>query len=83
MYRLICRYQEHMVVGNTIALTNNTANSHSNIMKLRSMSCQEDITVPLTGVKVVTYIVFLNKFKQAFTVYRLKISLSKIYAEKN
>ena len=72
-----------MVVGNTIALTNNTANSHSNIMKLRSMSCQEDITVPLTGVKVVTYIVFLNKFKQAFTVYRLKISLSKIYAEKN
>ena len=41
-------------MGNSIALSNNTANSHSSInMKLRSLSCQDEVTAPLTGVKVV------------------------------
>ena len=55
MYRLICRYQEHMVLGTPITTSNNATNSHnSNIVKLRTLSCDEDITVPLTGVKVVS-----------------------------
>ena len=55
MYRLICRYQEHMVLGTPITTSNNATNSHNtNIVKLRTLSCDEDITVPLTGVKVVS-----------------------------
>ena len=56
MYRLICRYQEHMVLGTPITTSNNATNSHNtNIVKLRTLSCDEDITVPLTGVKVVSF----------------------------
>ena len=44
-----------MVLGTPITTSNNATNSHnSNIVKLRTLSCDEDITVPLTGVKVVS-----------------------------